>query len=56
MNNEEIKDFCKSNGIAQDVNLIFNQDFLDNMYEAHLSSLLRFTKGRTKLEWREILH
>lgn len=55
-NNEEIKDFCKSNGIAQDVNLIFNQDFLDNMYDAHLSSLLRFTKGRTKLEWREILH
>lgn len=55
-NNEEIKDFCKSNVIAQDVNLIFNQDFLDNMYDAHLSSLLRFTKGRTKLEWREILH
>ena len=54
-NNEEIKDFCKSNGIAQDVSLIFNQDFLDNMYDAHLSSLLRFTKGRTKLEWREIL-
>ena len=55
-NNEEIKDFCKRNKIVQDINLIFNQDFLDAMYEAHLSSLLRFTKGRTKIEWKEILH
>ena len=54
-NNEEIKDFCRKNGIVQDVNLIFNQDFLDAMYDAHLSSLLRFTKGRTKLDWRDIL-
>ena len=54
-NNEEIKDFCRKNGIVQDVNLIFNQDFLDTMYDAHLSSLLRFTKGRTKLDWRDIL-
>ena len=54
-NNEEIKDFCKSHDIVQDVSLIFEQDFLDTMYNAHLSSLLRFTKGRTKLEWQEIL-
>jgi hypothetical protein len=54
-NNEEIKDFCRKNGIVQDVNLIFNQDFLDAMYDAHLSSLLRFTKGRAKLDWRDIL-
>ena len=54
-NNEEIKDFCKNNGISQDISLIFNQNFLDAMYDAHLSSLLRFTKGRTKLEWRKIL-
>jgi hypothetical protein len=55
-NNDEIKDFCKSNAIVQDVSLIFNQNFLDNMYNAHLSSLLRFTKGRKKVSWDEILH
>ena len=55
-NNEEIKDFCKVNNIPQDINLITDQQFLDAMYDAHLSSLLRFTKGRTKLNWRDILH
>lgn len=54
-NNEQIKEFCKSNHIVQDVNLIYDQKFLDAMYEAHLASLLRFTKGRTKLNWRDIL-
>ena len=55
-NNDEIKDFCKSNAIVQDVSLIFKQKFLDDMYNAHLSSLLRFTKSRKKVTWDEILH
>ena len=55
-NNEEIKDFCKVNNIPQDISLITDQQFLDAMYDVHLSSLLRFTKGRTKLNWRDILH
>lgn len=54
-NNEEIKDFCKSNNITQDISLITDQYFLDAMYDAHLSSLLRFTKGRKRLDWRDIL-
>lgn len=54
-NNEEIKDFCNSHSIVQDIALIFNQDFLDEMYNAHLSSLLRFTRCRTKLDWQDIL-
>lgn len=54
-NNVEIKDFCEKNGIVQDASLITDQQFLDAMYDAHLSSLLRFTKGRTKLNWRDIL-
>lgn len=54
-NNDEIKDFCKKNAITQDVSLIFNQEFLDSMYDAHLSSLLRFTRGRTRLVWSKIL-
>lgn len=54
-NNQEIKDFCKNRNIIQDINLIFNQEFLDNMYYTHLSSILRFTKGRNKQNWHEIL-
>lgn len=54
-NNQEIKDFCKNRNIVQDINLIFNQEFLDDMYYTHLSSILRFTKGRNKQNWHEIL-
>lgn len=54
-NNQEIKDFCENNNIIQDINLIFDQKFLDDMYYTHLSSLLRFTRGRIKIGWHEIL-
>ena len=54
-NNQEIKDYCKNHNITQTINLIFNQQFLDDMYYTHLSSILRFTKGRNKLNWHEIL-
>ena len=55
-NNQEIKDYCDSKNISQDISLIFNQKFLDEMYIAHLSSLLRFTRKRKKIDWQEILH
>lgn len=55
-NNNEIKDYCKTHNITQTINLIFNQQFLDNMYYTHLASILRFTRGRTPLKWHEILH
>lgn len=56
MNNQEIKDYCKNIvRVAQDLSLLRNQEFLDGMYEYHLSSLLRFTKGRKRLDWNDIL-
>ena len=54
-NNDEIKDFCKTIGIKQVLSLIFNQDFLDEMFNTHLSSLLRFTMGRKTIKWNDIL-
>lgn len=55
-NNKDIKKYCEDNNIVQDITLIYNQEFLDSMYIAHLSSLLRFTRTRTKIDWDEILH
>lgn len=55
-NNKEIKGFCKKLNVKQRLTLIFNQAFLDSMFSSHLSSLLRFTRGRTKIEWDELLH
>ncbi len=54
-NNEQIKNYCKHAGVVQDINLIYDQAFLDGMYMKHLSSLLHFTKGRKELDWNEIL-
>lgn len=54
-NSAEIKDFCKKEGIVPDWTLVFNQEFLDKMYIYHLSSLLRFTKGRKPLNWEDLL-
>ena len=52
-NCQEIKDYLK--GAVQDITLLTDQEFLDGMFLTHLSSLLRFNKGRKHLEWQEIL-
>ena len=52
-NCQEIKDYL--NDAPQSINLLFDQDFLDGMYLAHLSSILRFNRGRKHIEWSEIL-
>ena len=52
-NCQEIKDYLK--GAVQDITLLSDQGFLDGMFLAHLSSLLRFNKGRKHLDWQEIL-
>ena len=56
LNNQEIKDYCRNVvNIVQDMALLSDHDFLDAMYDYHLSALLRFTRGRKKLDWNEIL-
>lgn len=55
-NSAEIKDFLKKYNIEPDISLLLDQQFLDKMYEKHLSSLLRFSKGRKPLKWSELLH
>lgn len=52
-NCQEIKDYL--NDAPQNISLLFDKDFLDGMYLAHLSSILRFNRGRKHLEWCEIL-
>lgn len=54
-NNQEIKDFCKTNNIVQEISLLSNTQFLESMYYFHIQSLLRFTRKRKRLEWKDIL-
>ena len=41
-------------GVRTD-DLIFDKEFLTNMFYYHLVSVVRFTRGRTQLDWRDIL-
>ena len=34
---------------------LFNQNFLYNIFIYHLASVIRFTKGRRKISWGELL-
>lgn len=56
INNQEVKDYCKNVvKVPQNIGLLYDYDFLSAMYEYHLSALLRFTKGRKRLSWNDIL-
>lgn len=54
LNSGKIHDYCDSRNIAQTTGLLFNQKFLSEMYLHHLSSVLRFTKGRNRISWPDI--
>lgn len=55
LNNEEIKSYCKKIGRKQDLDMVFDKDFLTDIYYYHLQSVIRFTKGRQKLSWKRII-
>lgn len=55
LNAEEIRRYCSMKKIPQTIDLIFDQVFITDMFYYYLSSVVRFTKGRTKLDWRDIL-
>ena len=54
-NRDEIIDFCKKSGVEVSENLIFDNNILSEMFFYHLSSMLRFTKGRCRVDWRDVL-
>ncbi|MBR5034152.1 MAG: hypothetical protein IKX71_02490 [Bacteroidales bacterium] len=55
LNYQEIRGYCAARHIAQDIELLNNPVFLSDIYYYHLSSVLRFTKNRKKLQWPEII-
>lgn len=55
LNNAEISDYCKSRQMYQNEDLIYDQGLLTDMFFYHLGAVIRFTKGRTKLSWEDII-
>lgn len=52
---QELQDYCRKAGVPQSIDLVFNPAFLESAFYYHLSSVLRFSKGRKKLQWADII-
>lgn len=52
---QELKDYLKLTTTPATTDLIFNQPFLLGMFYYHLESVIRFTKGRRKIQWKQLL-
>ena len=52
---QELQDYCRKAGVPQSIDMVFNPAFLESAFYYHLSSVLRFSKGRQKLQWADII-
>lgn len=52
---QELQDYSRKNGRPQAVEMIFDPAYLEGAFYYHLSSVLRFTMGRRKISWQEII-
>lgn len=52
---QELKDYCAKEHLEQTIDLLGDPVFLRGAYFYHLSSVLRFTKGRQRLSWEEVI-
>lgn len=55
LNSQEVTDYFKHLGKIQDLTLLADSNFRDDMYFYHLSSVIRFSKGRNPLPWSDLL-
>ena len=55
LNNNEIQDYCRAHDMFQDLDMIFDNDLMSDMFYYHLASVIRFTKGRKKLAWKDLI-
>ena len=52
---QELKDYLNKLGLVPQIEIILNNKLLEDMFFYHLSSVIRFTKGRKKLDWRTLI-
>lgn len=52
---QELQDYCRREGVAQSIECLYDPAFLAGAFYYHLGSVLRFTLGRRKLDWQEII-
>lgn len=52
---QELQDYSRKMGKPQSVAMLFNPGYLESAFYYHLSSVLRFTVGRRKISWQEMI-
>lgn len=55
LNNAEIQDYCKKCDMFQSLDMVFDDNLMSDMFYYHLASVIRYTKGRLKLDWKDII-
>lgn len=55
LNSDQIRTYCRMTHVIQSIGLIFDQAFVTDLFFYHLASVVRFTQGRKKLEWKDLL-
>lgn len=55
LNNAEIQDYCRRQGITPGLDMVYDEDMLSGIFYYHLSSVIRYTKGREKLDWKYLI-
>ena len=52
---KELQDYCRKIGKPQDVEMVIDPAYPEGAFYYHLSSVLRFTLGRRRISWQEII-
>ena len=55
LNNDELKDYFNKIGEELNIGVIYNQEFLLNLFYSTLESLIRFERKGKKIEWFDVL-
>ena len=55
LNSDEIRDYLNKEHRRQAIDIIVDQELLTAIYYYHLSSVLRFSKGRKPIPWSNVL-
>lgn len=52
---QELKDYFNNHHIIPTTDILFNPEQLTELFLYHLGTVIRFTRGRTKIPWTELL-
>ena len=55
LHNQELKDYFAAKHIIPTTDILYDGEMLKELFFHHLGAVIRFTRGRTKIQWKELL-